>query len=77
MSLSLSLSLSFFLVMSCFLITLIKCLKGRKCLGCLCVFQNQNVTISDSVTYRIMMILMMIFFMKLCVGGYYTHFSFS
>ena len=33
---------------SCFLITLIKCFKGHKCLGCFCVFQKQNVT--DSVS---------------------------
>ena len=31
------------LVRSCSLITLIKCLKGHKCLGCICVFQNQKV----------------------------------
>ena len=34
--LSLYLSLSIFLVMSCLLITLIKCLKGPKSLGSLC-----------------------------------------
>ena len=31
------------LVRSCFLITLIKYLKGHMCLECLCVFQNQEV----------------------------------
>ena len=40
MCLSLSLSLSFFLVRSRFLITPINCLKGHNFLGCLCVCSN-------------------------------------
>ena len=47
----------FLSVRSCFIITLIKCLKGHKCLGSLCVLQNQNMIqtlshwLSDEVTY--------------------------
>ena len=47
----------FFLVRSCFLITLIKCLKGDKSLGslCCCVFQKVphllTHSVSDKVTY--------------------------
>ena len=41
----------FLLVRSCFLITLIKYLKGHMCLECLCVFQNQEVCkVTQSVT---------------------------
>ena len=42
----------FVLVRSCFLITLIKCLKGHMCLGSLCLFRNQNVCdcVGHSVT---------------------------
>ena len=47
----------FLLVRSCFLITLIKCLKGHRSLGSLFVCQNQKVAhsvsqwVSDNVTY--------------------------
>ena len=44
LSLYLSLSLSFFLVGSCLLITLIKCLKGHKSLGLLFNVKNQKVS---------------------------------
>ena len=42
----------FFLVRSCLLITLIKCLKGHKSLGslCCCVFQKVSQSVSESVT---------------------------
>ena len=43
----------FLLVMSCPLITLIKCLKGHKSLGslCCCVFKKLPYSLSDKVTY--------------------------
>ena len=47
LSLPLSLSLSFFLVRSCILITLIKCLKGHKSLGSLSNVKSKS-TASES-----------------------------
>ena len=47
---SLSLSLSIFLVMSCLLITLIKCLKGHRSLGSLFEWQLVKSLVTESVS---------------------------